>query len=210
MPQSYKVFIEDKPLLITEKLIDSNSLEVRTLLASESSKNEIQTVCNRLKTDEFDKAIIISKSAKKTFKLFKECYNLAEAAGGLVIDSEKRYLIMFRNGKWDLPKGKIESGETIKKAAKREVKEECGLKKLKILSPLITTYHTYERKGKSYLKPTYWFMMSIPDTQKGIAQLEEGITELKWVSLDELKKYSKKSYFTIQMVIKEALNRPTP
>jgi len=210
MQQSYKVFIEDKPLLITAT---ANSTEIpkgHGIRIVEPSKHEIYTVCKRLKEEDIDFVVLVSSSTKSTFDELQEAYVIAAAAGGLVMDSKNRCLIMLRNGKWDLPKGKIELGESIEEAALREVEEECGLRNLDLGEAIITTYHTYDRKGKSYFKPSYWFRMSIPDIQEGIAQTEEGITELKWVNFEELNYYASQSYFTIQLVVESFLNHPKP
>ncbi len=96
--------------------------------------------------------------------------------------------MIHRLGMWDLPKGKIEAGETPKKAAIREVKEECGIGKLKITKELPSTYHTYEMKGKKYLKRTFWYEMMCHDDSPLIPQVEEHIDEAKWMTKSALKK----------------------
>ncbi|MBC8510392.1 MAG: NUDIX domain-containing protein, partial [Cryomorphaceae bacterium] len=93
------------------------------------------------------------------WEIFCADYSLIEAAGGLVYNDECQLLMIFRNNKWDLPKGKLEQNENIKECAIREVQEECGILGLSILNTLQDTYHTYEINGKKILKRTYWFAM---------------------------------------------------
>tara|TARA_B110000008_G_C16773243_1_gene485479 strand:+ start:74 stop:544 length:471 start_codon:yes stop_codon:yes gene_type:complete len=120
------------------------------------------------------------------WKEFCSDYTLIEAAGGLVYNSNNHLLMILRNDKWDLPKGKLEVGETIEECAIREVEEECGMEELSIVNKLNSTYHTYKLNGKAILKCTYWFKMHSNYKSKLSPQLEEGITKLEWVSLSEV------------------------
>ncbi|GAB5519089.1 MAG: hypothetical protein RhofKO_13400 [Rhodothermales bacterium] len=109
---------------------------------------------------------------------------LVVAAGGYVVRSGKKkpeVLLIYRRGKWDLPKGKLEKGESIEDCALREVQEEVGIKKLKTLEPAGTTFHTYPEKGKLKLKTTYWYLMHTPETVF-TPQTEEDIEEVAWVT----------------------------
>ena len=111
-------------------------------------------------------------------------YTIIEAAGGLVYNSKDQLLMIFRNDKWDLPKGKLEVGENVNECAIREVEEECGVDNLVIIKPLKDTYHTYEMNGVAILKRTYWFKMKTNFTADLIPQKEEGITKVEWVCKD--------------------------
>jgi 8-oxo-dGTP pyrophosphatase MutT (NUDIX family) len=113
---------------------------------------------------------------------FKACFHLIEAGGGLVFNARHEFLAIKRNGVWDLPKGKLEKGEDFQGAALREVKEETGLSGLKLVEPLISTYHTYRLKNKKVLKKTRWFEMAYLGEEKPVLQADEGITEYKWVT----------------------------
>jgi len=109
------------------------------------------------------------------------------AAGGVVLNSDAGTILLIkRNGVWDLPKGKLEEGESIPECAVREVEEETGLKDLKIISSLCETYHEYKEDGKLIGKTTYWYLMNGEDIQKQVLtpQTEEGITELIWREID--------------------------
>lgn len=144
------------------------------------------------------------KVPKGEWKDFKKNYKIIEAAGGLVRNEKKEILFIFRKGKWDLPKGKIDKNEKVKSAAKREVKEECGIKGLKITDELATTYHIYELYGKQILKKTYWFKMTTDF--KGILtpQMEEDITDVKWIKKKDVPEVLKNTYPAIVEVCKSA------
>lgn len=125
------------------------------------------------------------------------------ASGGAVRDPEFKLLFMiFRNGKWDLPKGKDEKGESHETAALREVQEECGFNDLKIIRPLGTTQHGYQLYHKTIEKTTFWFEMISRQTQFTLQQ-EEGITEGKWVNRKEAAVCLQNSYSTIREVVEK-------
>ena len=128
---------------------------------------------------------------KSTF--FKK-FTLVKAGGGFVQNKNKEVLMMFRRGKWDLPKGKLNKNETIEDCALRETEEETGLKNIELISPLITTYHTYPEGTKFILKESSWFKMKVNGEQKLIPQTTEQITKLDWVSKNDLDKYKKNSF----------------
>ena len=128
-----------------------------------------------------------------------------EAAGGL-IEEDGRILFILRNGLWDLPKGKVEAKEATDAAALREVEEECGLK-ASIDTKLGETWHTYPHKGKNMLKCTHWYKMAPTEENQELApQLEEGITEIKWISTPDIPyQVYKHTYASIQSIVAQYL-----
>jgi len=122
----------------------------------------------------------------EAWERFKSHFVLITAAGGVVQNDQGEVLFIYRNGKWDLPKGKTEKGENAEECALREVKEECGILKLKSKGFLLTNYHTYTHINSFYLKQTDWFAMRCPSGQMTTPQTEEGITEIKWFSPEDL------------------------
>ena len=124
-------------------------------------------------------------------------YILIEAAGGLVYNLDNQLLMIFRNGKWDLPKGKLEVGENIKECAIREVEEECGISGLSISKPLQDTYHTYAINEQKILKRTYWFEMKTNFKGGLLPQTEEGITKVVWVDKQDIAEKLENSYGNI-------------
>jgi 8-oxo-dGTP pyrophosphatase MutT (NUDIX family) len=132
------------------------------------------------------------------FAEFQKMFALIEAAGGLVENEKGEFLLMFRRGKWDLPKGKLDKGETISQAALREVQEECGISGLSITGELSPTWHIYEQNGKKILKRTHWFRMKCTDTRPLVPQTSEGITEVKWMKKEDALKAFEDSYGSIK------------
>lgn len=137
---------------------------------------------------------------------FRSLFKWVPAAGGVVRNNEQQILLIFRNGKWDLPKGKVEKHEAIDDAAIREVEEECGISNIQLGSQLKTTYHIYPLKsGTLVLKPTYWYNMKHSGSESFSPQLEEGITAVEYKSVDDLQEVYGNTFESI----KEVLNMVT-
>jgi 8-oxo-dGTP pyrophosphatase MutT (NUDIX family) len=124
--------------------------------------------------------VMLTDNTRHAFTIFKQFCDHIEAAGGLVFNSRGEVLMIKRNGRWDLPKGKLDEGETIEEAALREVEEECGISGLRIVEKLAVTYHTYFISRQRVIKSTYWFGMETASDVKLVPQLDEGITEAHW------------------------------
>jgi 8-oxo-dGTP pyrophosphatase MutT (NUDIX family) len=132
---------------------------------------------------------------------FKACFRFIEAAGGLLTNQKGEFLIMKRDGLWDLPKGKLDEGEDFETAALREVEEEVGLKDLRIIRPIISTYHTYHISGERVLKKTKWFDMICGDRGKPKPQKSENITDIQWVKPGETDFIRKNTYSSVLDVL---------
>ena len=142
-----------------------------------------------------------AKIVTENWKDFSDNYKVIEAAGGLVFNQKNEILMIFRNGKWDLPKGKLEVGESIESCAIREVEEECGVPDLKIIKKLKDTFHTYEINGEKILKKIFWYKMNSNFDGELIPQTIEGITKVCWVKGDEISEKMKNSYGNIKDVL---------
>ena len=141
------------------------------------------------------------KDKEKLLNKFLKLLPKITAAGGKVINLKGEILFIYRNNKWDLPKGKAEDNETIADTAIREVKEETGIAKLVITKPLEITYHIFKKNNTYRIKVTYWFeMKSIGDNQL-TPQIEEGITRAEWINSLEIDKIKKKCYANIRLLI---------
>ena len=181
------VYINDKPLVFFYIYNESVPNEYSGYNVLNEENSSIDDAISLLENGKESGVIFMSEEVKESWKNFVSRYIVIVAAGGLVKNDKDQYLFIFRLGKWDLPKGKAEYDETPEMTALREVEEECGLKNLKIEKELTKTFHTYREKGKSILKKTHWFEMSIGGEQNLIPQTEEGITEVKWISSDKIK-----------------------
>lgn len=149
-----------------------------------------------------ERIVIHGKSAEKMLRYFSE--NLIEitAGGGLVQNSDNDILFIFRNGKWDLPKGKPEGNESIEATALREVEEECGISELEIVGNLPATYHIYPLATTGYvLKKSVWFHMRYYGNQPLIAQTDEGITEARWVKIPVAADILQKAFPSIKSLV---------
>ena len=131
-------------------------------------------------------------------KLENEIFLTISAGGGIVRNDNDDFLMIYRNGFWDLPKGKLDEGESIEEAAVREVEEECNVS-CNILNPHpIMSYHLYEHKGQMVFKKTYWFEMNAKQNNRLVPQLEEGITEVGFYSKSDLEEKLKTSFPNLQ------------
>jgi 8-oxo-dGTP pyrophosphatase MutT (NUDIX family) len=127
------------------------------------------------------------------------------AAGGLVTNPKGEILWIFRRGFWDLPKGKLDEGETIQTCAVREVAEETGISNIQLHEMLCFTNHLYFDKylNEEVVKRTYWFHMTIPNMQEGIPQLTEDIEKIEWLALDKARQCLDHTYPTILEVVEQ-------
>lgn len=125
------------------------------------------------------------------------------AAGGLVTNNNSELLLIYRRGFWDLPKGKLDDGETIEACAIREVKEETGLADVQLGKLAGITYHEYfdEWKQRDVVKETHWFAMHAPGTQHLVPQQEEDIEDIRWVAQKDMAQYLQATYRNITAII---------
>lgn len=132
----------------------------------------------------------------------KQRMRWVRAAGGVVSDADGNLLLIRRNGRWDLPKGKVEEGETVLHGALREVREETGL----AASPmqfLVKTYHTYNLYGGWHLKQTFWYTMRVDGVKPATTpQTEEGIVDAQWVDKRTWHRRMRHSYGTMRLISK--------
>ena len=151
-----------------------------------------------------------AENLEDAWRLFQSQFLLLRAAGGLVVNNQ-RLLFIFRNGKWDLPKGKMEMGESVDETALREVQEECGIVDLCLNQFLTKTFHVYCMNNRWVLKETDWFLMQSSQDNNLTPQLEEGIDLVKWVSPEAIDEYLNNSFETISRVIQSYLRlKETP
>jgi 8-oxo-dGTP pyrophosphatase MutT (NUDIX family) len=137
---------------------------------------------------------IYSTNINNLWKVFSSWFTVIEAAGGLVGHPSGKYLFIMRYGRWDLPKGHIEEGETPEQCAIREVTEECNIRGHNIMGTLPPSYHTYLFDGRPYMKKTWWFRMSYSGEMITEPQAEEGITHAEWLEPKEIARIKENTF----------------
>lgn len=198
----YKVFFNDRALFLTDDF--SANFRVRYGLffkyKEEEDLEEIIGIYSMLKT--IKSLTIFHYNIEQLQEDFKKCFKNIDAAGGVVKNKNDEYLLIYRRGKWDLPKGKVDKGESYQQAAIREVIEETGLKDVSLDRPLISTYHTYPFKNKIALKKTYWFSMDYLGDDAPVPETEEDIEEARWFKASELEEPLKNTFPLVVDVLK--------
>ena len=201
MTQIYRIYINDSALIITENILDIT--EKYQIIDSQSF--DFFSFYKQVKNNSVPTLYVLSTpNAKRQFKEVKSQLILIKAAGGLVQNEENKYLFIFRRGKWDLPKGKIDEGEKTKKAAVREVEEECGIRVDEVLGKIGRTYHIYEQDAQVILKKTTWYKMKAENQSDLVPQLEEDITEARWLPVSDFSIVKENTFPLILDVIRLA------
>ena len=191
-----QIFYKEKPIIISDKKSDlKNSLIIDPKLVENLDLPKLLT------KKKINSIGVFSNEFEVIINIFKKKFPEIIAAGGKVINNKSEILFIYRNKKWDLPKGKAEKNEIISETALREVEEETGIKNLSIIKPLEKTYHVFKRGGKNYLKTTYWFEMKSDFNGKFKPQKKEGITRVEWIGIENLSSILPKSYANIRLLI---------
>ena len=194
----YKVFVNDKPLFLTNEVSKETDFQLFLLETVDIENLIIKMFNNKIK-----KAYLYYPDEKEILKKVKEKIPVKKAGGGLVYNKNGDVLFIFRNGKWDLPKGGVEKGEENDAAAIREVEEETGVSGLKITKKLQKTYHVFKRNGIYRLKITNWFEMKTNFSGTLLPQAEEGIEKVAWLNPQEIKQALNNSYENIKLLFEE-------
>lgn len=194
----YKVFVNDKPLFLTNEVAKETDFQFFLL-----ESVDIEQVIIKMFQNKIQKAYLYYPDEKAILKKVKEKIPVCKAGGGLVYNKAGDVLFIFRNGKWDLPKGGIEKGEAIEDTAIREVEEETGVTNLKITHKLQKTYHVFKRGGKYKLKVTHWFEMRTDFTGTPKPQTNEAIEKVAWLGPEQIKEALKNSYENIKLLFEE-------
>ena len=194
----YKVFVNESQLILTNKLSDIASNKYFLL-----NQKSITAAIDLLAKNKASVAYIYHPNNEEILNKFTKKIPLVVAAGGVVTNREGKVLFIYRNDKWDLPKGKIDKGETIEECALREVAEETGVQGLKIENILKTTYHVFKRNGTYKLKEVHWFAMKTSYKGELVGQLDEGIEKVKWKGPVKIAKALENSYANIKILFED-------
>ncbi len=191
----YKFFVKEIPIILsTEKKIGKQytSLPLKEV--------KFKKLIEKINDGKLSYVNIYHKNGEKLERFLRKKLPVVEAGGGLVYNSKKEILFIYRNSKWDLPKGKVEKGETHEEAAVRETVEETGVKNLEVRKFITKTYHIFKRNDKFKLKITYWYEMFSDYTGPLIPEPSEGIKKVRWKNFEKSQKALQGSYENIKLL----------
>lgn len=205
-----KIFVQNKPLFLVDKTNSETEEYLHrqtTMFIDELNTPAIKTMLHELEQPSFYAGVLMHSDVNESLGAFKSHLTLIVAAGGFVRTKNNELLLIFRKGKWDLPKGKLDEGESLESCALREIEEETGARSLKIEKPLHVTYHTYHEGEKHILKESHWFLIYTDKTTPLKPQTEEDIEKCEWVTVDKLAAYMGNMHASVIDVIHKALEQ---
>ncbi len=199
----YKVFFENRIVYLTDdfaKVFKYNYGLFYKFYDKEELKQLVKLFGYLTK---IKKLFIFHKDIDHLFSQFSSLFTVIEAAGGVVRSKSGKILVINRYGKWDLPKGKIDDGETSEQAALREISEECGIWNLTLREKVTTTYHTYLLNGSPVLKKVIWYDVAYSGDEANVKpQTEEDIREVLWLIPDDIPIILGNTYLSIIEVLR--------
>jgi 8-oxo-dGTP pyrophosphatase MutT (NUDIX family) len=201
----YKVFFNDRLIYLSDTLPDMTKVGKDYVCAFENITDLKPQVKQFLDPNKKGNLHIFHDDKESLLRTFSQCFENVVAGGGLVRNKKGEILVIFRRGKWDLPKGKAEEGETMEKTALREVEEECGLEGIEIQDFLASTYHIYAATSGFILKKTNWYSMLYSGKSDLSPQISEDISEVKWIKTSGLEEIYGNTFPSIIGLLKEAI-----
>lgn len=199
-----KIYFGDKPVFLCDDLNDMLHEFLHhpdTMFIDEISTPAINSLLHEITKPDFHAGILFSEDLDKLKAAFWKHFTIIQAGGGAIENEQNELLLIFRRGKWDLPKGKLDEGETIEQCALREVREETGLSQVELNGFLLTTYHTYNDYGHHVLKESYWYKMKATTGERLVPQTEEDIQEIKWVKRVDFPNYLNNTFPSVKDVL---------
>ena len=202
-----KVYYSDKPLVLTtdrEQYINDNPAAANYGFFEGASLRNYNQALQHLERPGINGVIIEDISGDALLDQLNAMYRTIDAGGGVTYNEDGAILMIYRRGKWDLPKGKLDDGERIDECALREVSEETGLQNITLGDKICDTYHIYGQDGEQLLKHTAWYKMTGSSAQKLKPQKEENIIEARWVKEADIAPLAARSYEAIREVMHAA------
>jgi ADP-ribose pyrophosphatase YjhB (NUDIX family) len=202
-----KIYFNEKPLFLCDNIDGTIQPYVHhddAIFIDELNAHTVKAMIHEMQQAQVHAGVFYYHDLAELKRAFQKKFTLVQAAGGLVKNENHKVLMIFRRGKWDLPKGKLDKGETLEDCAVREVEEETGLSSVKLEFPLIVTYHTYHEGTRHVLKESHWFSMTVDGEQKLTPQAEEDISDITWIDKDNLNSYLEKTFPLVSDVMQSA------
>ncbi|MDB5197154.1 MAG: hypothetical protein JWP88_1525 [Flaviaesturariibacter sp.] len=193
------IYFQNNRLVLTRNKEETLSITYTGRFVNNPSTESIATICQEM-VEAGEEYVIFTNDEQQVLNIIKQQFTIIQAGGGFVYTPENQVLLIFRRGKWDLPKGKLDDGETIETCAIREVQEETGVAIKELGKSILTTYHHYQERGESILKESHWYFMQA-DKQVLSPQTEEDIEKCEWVNLNSLSSYFDNTHPSIRDVI---------
>ncbi|HVG41950.1 MAG TPA: NUDIX domain-containing protein [Chitinophagaceae bacterium] len=206
----YTIYFEDKPLFLADENtqeIQHISVQPGTVVVEYYNEQSLSVIISAIQKSENRRVIVHHKDSRELIEALKKEFTLIVAAGGLIYTDNQFLLLIFRKGKWDLPKGKVDNNQPLDDTALREINEETGAENVTIKSPLIITYHTYHQNNEAILKETHWFLMHCSHEQTLTPQKEEDIEKCEWVHKKALSRYYENMHQSVKDVLQEGLKK---
>jgi ADP-ribose pyrophosphatase YjhB (NUDIX family) len=198
-----KIFVNEKPIYLADH--NNNNLQHKInegfIFYDNNTNLNYLDIVEQLSHSHVTGIVILQKNAQQLLDEFKAAFKIIEAGGGVVQNEAGEILFIYRLNKWDLPKGKLEKGETIEICAQREVEEETGVTNLTLKNKIGKTYHIYQEKEKQILKISHWYHFTCPSHQNTTAQTEENITEVKWIAIKNIQEPLENTYNNIREIL---------
>jgi ADP-ribose pyrophosphatase YjhB (NUDIX family) len=205
-----KVYFGDKPLFLCnaiDNIIQPYVHHDDAVYIDELNTHTVKSMIHEMEQQQVHAGVFYHSDFEELKKTFFKKFSVITAAGGLVKNEKDEILMIFRRGKWDLPKGKLDKNEKPEVCAVREVKEETGLKNVKLEQFLLSSYHAFHEGTRHILKETHWFAMNGNSKQPLQPQTEEDITEIEWVNHKHIENYLQKAFPLIRDVIQAAAEK---
>lgn len=191
----YKVFVNERPLILTDKIVTPGDGEYFMM-----NGDQVRAAVKALRKEKLPRAYIYHPNREDILNKFTKYIPKVVAAGGVVTNKAGKVLFIYRNEKWDLPKGVCKKKEALEVCAVREVEEETGVQNLKIENFLRTTYHVFKRNGKLRLKEVHWYAMKTDFEGELVGEESEGIVKVKWKGPKKIRKALENSYINIRIL----------
>jgi len=195
------VYFGDKTVYLvnqTDPEIEKLRHRPDTIWIDEISSHAVHALLHEMENPEIKTGVFWGEDVESLKDKFFQHFTMMVAAGGIVENEEGKFLFIFRRGHWDLPKGKLDEGETTEECAKREIEEETGIAGLKTNKLIGSTFHVYHEKQKQILKETIWYHFKYRGTDELIPQQEEDIDEARWVAQKDVSGLLSQSYASIR------------